>query len=140
MKRTVWSVLLTSVLLTFASSTAFSKETPCPFSGQKPMLVTRLYFGQSEGGKSLATGQWDDFLAHTVTPRFADGFTVYDAQGQWQDPKTRTITHEATKVVEIAAADTPSLRQKIEDLVRIYRTQFRQKSVGVVSQLTCGAF
>jgi Protein of unknown function (DUF3574) len=140
MKRTAQTFFLTLVLLTLGRGTAFSKDTPCPFSGQRPMLVTRLYFGQTEDGKPLAPGQWDDFLAHTVTPRFANGLTVYDAQGQWRDQKTKTIVQEAAKVVEIAAANSPGLRSKIEDVARLYRVRFHQKSVGIVSRLACGAF
>jgi hypothetical protein len=108
---------------------------PCPLPGQKPMLLVKMYFGQNGDARA-----WDRFLAGTVTPRFPDGFTVYDARGQWTDPNTRRLTREATKVIEIAAPDTPQARARVADIARDYRAKFRQHSVGIVTSASCATF
>ena len=108
---------------------------PCPLPGQKPMLLVKLYFGQSGDARA-----WDRFLAGTVTPRFPDGFTVYDARGQWTDPQTKRLAREATKVIEIAAPDTPQVRAGLADIARDYRQKFRQHSVGIVTSASCATF
>jgi hypothetical protein len=108
---------------------------PCPLPGQKPMLLVKLYFGQNGDPRA-----WDRFLAGAVTPRFPDGFTVYDARGQWTDPSTHRLTREASKVVEIAAPDTPVVRARVAEIARDYRVKFRQHSVGIVTSASCATF
>jgi hypothetical protein len=136
----VRAFLLAASILAMGSISAYAKDAPCPLAGQTPMQVTRLYFGQSQDGKPLAAGQWEDFLARNVTPRFPGGFTIYDARGQWQDSKTKTIAQEATRVVEIATPDSPDARRRIAELASLYQTRFHQGSVGIVSASACGAF
>lgn len=99
------------------------------------MLLVKMYFGQTGDARA-----WDRFLADTVTPRFPDGFTVYDSRGQWTDPKSQRLTREATKVVEIAAPDTPIVRARVADIARDYRAEFKQQSVGIVTTAACAAF
>jgi hypothetical protein len=94
-----------------------------------------MYFGQNGDARA-----WDRFLAGTVTPRFPDGFTVYDARGQWTDPKTGRLTREATKVIEIAAPDTPLVRSRVAQIAQDYRRRFYQASVGIVTSQSCAIF
>jgi hypothetical protein len=124
------------VLALLAASPAFAA---CP-AGQSEMLTARLYFGQSMHGRAIAPAAWREFLARTVTPRFPSGFTVYDAQGQWRDTQTRTVTREASKVVEIIGADSGELRDGIEAVRKIYIARFHQQSVGLLTFAGCGTF
>jgi hypothetical protein len=113
----------------------------CPLLGQKQMLTVKMYFGQSmPGGHSVQPRAWTRFLSATVMPRFPDGFTVYDAYGQWMDPKMSKPGHERTKVVEIAAPDSLAVRTAITDIARSYRESFHQQSVGIVTNTSCAAF
>ena len=111
----------------------------CP-AGQQALLTARLYFGQSVDGRKLSAAAWRDFVARTVTPRFADGFTEYDAAGQWRDPRTHRIAREATKVIEIAAADTRDFRDRIDRVRNDYAARFHQQSVGLLMLPACGTF
>jgi hypothetical protein len=111
----------------------------CP-AGQSGMLTARLYFGQSMNGRAIAPAAWQDFLVRTVTPRFASGFTVYDAQGQWRDPATRAVTREASKVIEDVAPDTRALHTGIAEIRRNYAARFHQQSVGLTTFPVCGTF
>jgi hypothetical protein len=112
----------------------------CP-SGQAPLLHVRIYFGQTEGdGKPIAASAWEDFVAGTVTPRFPDGFTIYDAQGQWRDTKTRAIAHEPSRIIEVDRRDTRDLRVKISEIRKAYQSRFHQQAVGLVTMPACGSF
>lgn len=111
----------------------------CP-AGQTQMLHTRLYFGLVMDGKPIADSAWADFLARTVTPRLASGFTVYEAAGQWRDPRSGAIGREKTRVIEVAAPDTPRFRAGLEDMRKAYRERFHQQSVGILTSPACAAF
>jgi len=131
------ALLLLSVLMTLPALAA----ERCPLPGQKPMLVVKMYFGQSmPGGQTVQPRAWSRFLSGAVTPRFPDGFTVYDAQGQWIDPKMPKPSQERTKVVEIAVPDSLAARTAITDIARRYRESFHQQSVGIVTTTSCAAF
>ncbi len=135
-----WIVL--AVALVMARPThAQAQDTTCPFAGQKPMLVTQLFFGRSIRHRGPVTaGEWNAFLRQHVTTLFPDGFTVYDGYGQWLNPKTQAISRDPTKVVVIATADTPEVHSKVAELSEAYRRLFHQESVGVLSVTECGAF
>jgi Protein of unknown function (DUF3574) len=120
---------------------ADARAQPCPLAGQNSMLIVQMFFGQNiEGRRDISPAAWRGFLSHDVTQRFPDGFTVFDAIGQWRDPKTRAVGREHTKVLEIATSDTPDVRSKIEDIAARYRTLFHQQSVGIVTMPGCARF
>ena len=49
-------------------------------------LRTTLYFGLSRPNGSVSELEWQIFLRDEVTKRFPEGFTVWEAQGQWRTP------------------------------------------------------
>lgn len=111
----------------------------CP-AGQTQMLHTRLYFGLTMNGRPIADSDWSDFLVRSVTPRFSSGFTVYEATGQWRDRSSGAMARERTRVIEIAAPDTPRLRAAAQAVRREYRERFHQQSVGIITSPACAAF
>jgi len=118
-----------------------ARAEECPFAGQTPKLVVQLFFGQSVRGQGpVSTRAWRRFVADTVTPRLPDGFTVYDAYGQWMDRPAQVVSREQTKVIVVAADDSPRFRAAIDEIAAIYRRRFSQRSVGVLSNMGCGAF
>lgn len=126
-----------ALLALLLSAPAFAA---CPV-GETPMLHVRIYFGQTEGdGKPVPPSAWEDFVAATVTPRFPEGFTVYDASGQWRDLKTGAIDREPSKIVEVDRRDTRDLHAKIEQIRKIYQSRFHQQAVGLVTLPACGSF
>jgi len=126
-----------ALLALLPSAPAFAA---CPV-GERPMLHVRIYFGQTEGdGKPIAASAWEDFVAATVTPRFPEGFTVYDASGQWRDLKTNAIDREPSKIIEVDRRDTQDLHVKIEEIRKTYQKHFHQQAVGLVTLPACGSF
>jgi hypothetical protein len=134
--------LLAGLALTaFAANYASAQDAACPLPGQKPSLVVQLFFGQSIKNRGPVTRkEWDAFLLQTVTPRFPDGFTVYDSYGQWRDTATHKVTREKSKVIFIITEQTDQIRASIEEVSDAYRKRFRQQSVAVVTNPGCSAF
>ncbi len=105
------------------------------------MLVTQLFFGLSIKGRGpLTRSEWTAFVRRSVAPRFPDGFTVYEAEGQWLDPDSHAVVRENSKVMIIAAEDTAEVRTKITEVSDLYRKAFHQQSVGVITRRECAAF
>jgi hypothetical protein len=120
---------------------AAAEEAPCPLPGQTQALVVKMFFGQSVKDRGQVTQrEWRDFLRQTVTPRFPDGFTVYDAYGQWRDRDTQRVARENSKVIEVATENTEAVRNNIAAISDAYRKRFRQQAVAVLSNMACVEF
>src|SRR6185295_1361436 len=90
-------------LLATLPGTAVLAQSPLPSQltcngAQKAWMVADLLFGRSR----VSEANWARFLAAEVTPRFPDGFTVFDARGQWRAPGSDRISRERSKVLTIA--------------------------------------
>ena len=95
---------------------------------------TELYFGLSRpGGGQVSGDEWDVFLEREITPRFPDGLTVLDANGQWRD-KSGTIIREKTKLLILLHEQSPDRERAIDEIVRLYKERFQQESVLRVRQ------
>ena len=56
-----------------------------------------------------------DFAEQVVTP-LPDGFTAFDADGQWINPATRRIIRQRTKVIIVATPATDAAASAIATL------------------------
>lgn len=84
---------------------------------QAHWLRTELYFsvGPLEGGPgSVNPARWREFIDQEVTARFPDGFTAYDAYGQWRDKGAAQPERLSTKVIVILHEDNPRHDADIE--------------------------
>ena len=50
---------------------------------------------------AVSPARWREFLDQQVTSRFPDGFTVFDAYGQWRDHGAKEPERLSTKVIVI---------------------------------------
>src|ERR1700691_6168686 len=117
-----------------------AQAAACPFPNQKPMLVVQLFFGRYVPHRGPVTAaEWNGFLKDHVTPLFPNGFTVYDAYGQWLNPRMHAVIRQPTRIIVIATADVPEVRVKIAEISEEYKRHFHQQSVGVLSGAGCGA-
>jgi len=99
-------------------------------------LRTELIFGRSiEGGGMVTDEEWNQFLETVVTPRFPDGFTAWDADGQWKSD-TGTIITEPSNVILIVYPDNGEADRKISEIIDRYKTVFRQQAVLRMTQET----
>ncbi|WP_260428032.1 DUF3574 domain-containing protein [Burkholderia sp. Bp8984] len=105
------------------------------------MLQADLLFGRDIAGRGPVTEtERAAFLADVVTPRFPDGFTVWDTRGQWRDRATGRIIGEASFVVRIVADDTADTHARLVAIRHAYRERFRQDSVGITLVPACASF
>lgn len=105
----------------------------------KPMLRAELFFGRTIGDRFGVTDRlWQIYVDRELTPRFPEGFTVIDGRGQWREEDA--VMREASKIVIMVAPDSAELRTRIASAMNAYIKQFKQKSVGLVTQAVCAAF
>jgi hypothetical protein len=108
---------------------------------QREMLVVDFLFGRNVGHKQVVSERaWRKFLAREITPRFPDGLTVIDANGQWRDEKHGVMVRERAKHVMIVMPDGEAERARIGEIVAAYKRRFRQQSVPVVTRPACVSF
>lgn len=129
-----------SLLLLTAPATAATDPVPCDAS-LRMQQVAQLLFGRNvEDQVRVSEIEWLDFVAREVTPRFPDGFTVIDANGQWRDARRGSILHEASKLIEIVLPGADDDRTKIETIADAYKRRFKQQSVGLIINQACVRF
>jgi hypothetical protein len=126
------------VLLASIAGIATAKAQPAlQCSGaQKPWVVADLLFGRSH----VSEANWVRFLAAEVTPRFPDGFTVIDANGQWRNPEGQKITRERSKLLMIAMPPGADNDERLQKIIEAYKTRFKQQSVGLILRPACVSF
>ena len=90
-------------------------------------LRTTLYFGLGRAKGAVSELEWQIFLRDEVTPRFPQGLTVWEAEGQWLSP--RGIGRERTKVLLLVHPDTAGAQEAVRAVIARYRTAFEQESV-----------
>ena len=98
---------------------------------------TTLYFGMGKPNGTVSELEWQEFLRDEVTPRFPQGLTVWEAQGQWQSKSG--IGHERTKVLLLVHPDSTVAGQAISTVIARYRKAFEQESVLWESAKVCAA-
>ena len=126
---------MAALLLALTASAAAQPTLQCS-GAQKSWMVAELLFGRSD----VSDPSWERFLAAEVTPRFPDGLTVYDAKGQWRNPKTQKISRERTKVVMIAMPPGADNDARLQAVIDAYKARFKQQSVGLIQRPSCVSF
>lgn len=106
---------------------ASSSADPVCGSTSQSQVRTTLYFGMSRPTGAVSELEWQLFLRDEVTPRFPDGLTVWDAQGQWNG--RRGIEQERSKVLLLVHPDAAKAHAAVLELIDHYRKKFDQESV-----------
>jgi len=128
---------IVSVVGLAACATAEPQSTPG--SPCATVVVARLYFGMQYSKGTVGEGEWRAFVERSVTPRFPDGLTIYEAAGQWRDAQGR-IVREPSRVIEIMHPDGPAPRESIAAIAAAYKREYGQESVLVVRQRADACF
>ena len=100
---------------------------------------TTMYFGLTRPSGSVSEAEWQAFLRNEVTPRFPDGLTVLEADGQYRR-SDGVIERERSKVLVILHDETPTARAALSELVLRYKKAFAQESVLWETARVCAAF
>jgi hypothetical protein len=100
---------------------------------------TTLYFGLTRPSGTVSEPEWQNFLSEEVTPRFPDGLTVLDGNGQWRQADG-SIARERSKALVIVHDEKPATVSALETLVVRYKKTFTRESVLWESARVCAAF
>jgi Protein of unknown function (DUF3574) len=140
--RVAWLYLLSFTLLTTAPTGVHAQTPGLSCHGtQQARQVAELLFGRDIGHKlGVSESAWARFVAREITPRFPDGLTVTDTNGQWRDSADGTIVREPGKRVEIVLPGAADDEARLDDLVAAYKRNFRQQSVAVILRPACVSF
>lgn len=139
-------LLLVALTRLLSAPPALAQAVPQapPVAPVAPVLRTfardELYFGLSKpDGTPVSDQEWQDYLAEVVTPRFPDGLTVIEANGQFRPPGG-SLVRERSRVIVLLYPSTPTTALAIGELVREYKRRFRQLSVLYVHDTVQAAF
>lgn len=128
------SICLLGLMLLWPAATAHAGELTRPVgvacsAGEEAWLSTSLFFGRSiSDGGAVSDAEWLGFVEAEIAPRFPAGFTVLDGNGFWRKADG-TLGQEASKVLVVLHAPSPSQGPAFEAIIAAYKSQFRQKSV-----------
>ncbi|MEH2252560.1 MAG: DUF3574 domain-containing protein [Nostoc sp.] len=97
------------------------------------LIQESLFFGRNiPSGGEVSDADFQTFLNNIITPRFPNGLTIFDANGQYLY-NTGNIIQEKFKYVTLIIEDTPQNQASIYDISQAYTQQFNQESVLQVS-------
>jgi uncharacterized protein DUF3574 len=93
------------------------------------MVADRLFFGRDiPAGGTVSDVDWAQFLATVITPRFPEGLTIWQANGQWLDPRGN-IVREPVFIVEIFHEKSDKVEASIVAIAVEYKKRFGQDAV-----------
>jgi hypothetical protein len=104
---------------------------------QAQWIRTELYFsvGSIDGKEGVVSpARWREFLDQEVTSRFPDGFSVFDAYGQWRDKGAKEPERLSTKVIVILHENSAKNGASIEAIRLAYKRITGDLSVLRLSQ------
>ena len=105
-----------------------------------PAATVQMLFGRAIGAQGeVGDSEWRDFVATAITPRFPDGLTVIEGEGQFRGA-SGAVLRERAKIVMIVVPDAAAAMERIDAIAETYKTRFRQDSVGVVITPACARF
>lgn len=135
------------VLTALIAATAFASlgcdgvvDKGCPEDYER-WVEYQLFMGRSGvGGDTVDNAEWDAFLADTVTPRFPDGLTVIDSNGQWRGSDNQIQKEESKLLIILVPTEDEDADERIEQVADEYKSRFEQESVLKTVSKTCVSF
>ena len=108
--------------------------------GTEHFVKYELFMGlDSQSGEVVADEAWNTFLEDSVTPRFPDGLTVFDARGQWRNSEGLVLKERSKVLVILVPAGEDGMRLTGE-IADEYKLRFNQESVLNVVSDVCATF
>ncbi|HYH99050.1 DUF3574 domain-containing protein [Hyalangium sp.] len=101
---------------------------------------TELFFGlDRENAEAITEAEWQNFVDTSVTPRFQDGLTMYDVDGQYL-MDNGTLVKEDSKVIILLHEGSSAPSMNIDTIREEYKQRFSQESVLRIDSVSCVAF
>ncbi len=86
----------------------------------------KVFCGMSSKNGEVSEQAWEAFCNQYVSTAFPDGYTVIDADGNWQDGPSNIEKERSKLILILAPADA---RSKVFSIAEQYRKQFSQEAV-----------
>ena len=107
--------------------------------GLMPSAQAQLFFGRNAAGREVTDAEWQRFVDEEVTPRFPDGFSVVDVDGQYRN-STGTIVRERSKQLIVITRRAAEDTTKLNAIRDAYKRRFNQESVLLAEFPICAGF
>ena len=131
--RSVGMILLAAATISCSSV----RPRSCP-PDQQAAIQELLYFGMEKPSGQVTAEEWSGFLADTVTPRFPQGLTAWQASGQWRSA-SGGIVREPSYVLSLVHPAQSESETAIREIVDAYKIRFQQETVLRVRSDVCMA-
>lgn len=124
--------------LSLATSACGEDEAACEVGSE--MHRTELFFGRDRANaEPVSEAEWQNFVDTSVTPRFRDGLTMYDADGQYL-LENGNLVREDSKVLVLLHDGNAAISRDIDTIRDEYKQRFNQESVLRIDAVSCVAF
>lgn len=131
--------MLAFALLALAACGPAPQEETCAAPAEERAVAT-MYFGRNIGQElGVSEEEWDAFVDAEITPRFPDGLSVSDIEGQWRDSETGQIVREPSKALTLFLSSEED-RAKLDAIADAYKARFQQQAVALVIERSCLSF
>jgi hypothetical protein len=128
------------VLAGCAASAPPPPQVPACAPGQTQGVLAEAFLGRNIGARpGVSAAAFRAFLDTEVTPRFPDGFSLADAQGQFRGADG-TLVREAAFRLTVLLPDPATQRARLTEVAAAYKARFRQEAVLVVETPACFKF
>jgi hypothetical protein len=127
--------------LAFLASTlsACAGTAPVCAPGLVPRVEAQIFFGRNIAGRErVSDDDWRRFVDEEVTPRFPDGLSVTDVEGQYRNEDGTTVRERSKELIVVvhgSADDT----MKLNAIRDAYKRRFDQEAVLLVEAPICGS-
>ena len=104
---------------------------------QQAAIQDTLYFGTGRPhGPDVTPQEWTGFVNAEIAPRFPQGFSLLEAQGQWRNADGSTA-HEQTHVLQLVHPADAQSDHAVAEIADRYKTQFQQEAVLRLRSAAC---
>ncbi|WP_437817474.1 DUF3574 domain-containing protein [Sorangium sp. So ce1078] len=140
--RSIPRALLAVLLATAGCGTAAADDgaQPAPemtCDSGDPMIRTELFFGLDRFDEPPVTQEeWQEFVDTVVTPRFRDGLTQFDVDGQYL-ATTDELIREDSRLIMLLHDGSQAVSDSIEAIREEYKARFNQESVLRIDEPVC---
>ncbi|MFO0700334.1 MAG: DUF3574 domain-containing protein [Nitrospira sp.] len=107
----------------------------CGGGGQRAVQEL-VYFGTETPSGSVTPEAWAQFLSETVTPRFPNGLSAWQASGQWRSASGQII-YEPSYVLSLIHPNDAPQNKAVHEILASYKTRFQQEAVLRVTTPVC---
>ena len=125
-----------AVTLALVSLGCASTGSPECGRAERPAVSELVFLGAAKPSGTVTGAEWADFLETSVTPRFPQGLTVWQASGQWKSSGGAPVREPSLVLNIVHAGDEPS-DAAVRAIIAEYKSRFAQEAVLRVRSRSC---